>query len=107
MKKIGFFSTGIPDPNQGGSGIFNYHILKRLIEKEYFVDSYFRVSKSFIENNTNSKFLNKIKNKLNSINFIYEDNIKIRKINFFYSHLSEIHYFKKRILKKLFLNTKF
>ena len=68
-----------------------------MIEKKYLVDSYFRVSKSFIENNTNSKFLNKIKNKLNSINFIYEDNIKIRKINFFYSHLSEIHYFNKSI----------
>ncbi len=106
MKKIGFFSTGIPDPNQGGSGIFNYHILRRLIEKEYFVDSYFRVSKSFIENNTNSKFLNKIKDKLNSINFIYEDDIKIRKINFFYSHLSEIHYFNKSIevVKNLNIN---
>ena len=83
MKKIGFFSTGIPDPNQGGSGIFNYHILKRLIDKGYLIDSFFRVSKSFIENNTNSKFLNTIKNNLNSINFIYEDDIKIKKIKFF------------------------
>ena len=106
MKKIGFFSTGIPDPNQGGSGIFNYHILKRLIDKGYLIDSFFRVSKSFIENNTNSKFLNTIKNNLNSINFIYEDDIKIKKINFFFNHLSEIHYFNKSIevVKNLSIN---
>ena len=53
MKKIAFFTTGIPDPYQGGSGIFNFYILKRLIEKEYFIDCYFRVNKKFIQNNTN------------------------------------------------------
>lgn len=106
MKKIAFFTTGIPDPYQGGSGIFNFYILKRLIEKEYFIDCYFRVNKKFIQNNTNSKFLNDFKKKLNSINFIYTDDIKIRKINFFYSHLSEIHYFNKckQIVKNLNLN---
>lgn len=97
MKNIGFFSTGIPDPNQGGSGIFNYYLLKRLIEKKNKIDVFLRVNKSFLKNHSNSKFLNSIKDNLNSINFIYEDNIKIKKLNFFYSHLADVHYVKKSL----------
>jgi len=88
MKKIAFFSTGIPDPNQGGSGIFNYYLIKRLLEKNNLVDCFFRVNKKFLENHTNSNFFEKFKNDLNLVHFVYE-----KKTNNIFS-------FGKNLLKK-------
>jgi glycosyltransferase involved in cell wall biosynthesis len=79
MKKIAFFSTGIPDPNQGGSGIFNYYLIKRLLEKNYLVDCFFRVDKEFLNNHNNFSFLKKFEKKLDLVNFVYEKKEK----NFF------------------------
>ena len=72
MKKIAFFSTGIPDPNQGGSGIFNYYLIKRLLEKNNLIDCFFRVNKKFLQNHTNSNFFKKFKKDLNLVHFVYE-----------------------------------
>lgn len=72
MKKIAFFSTGIPDPTQGGSGIFNYYLIKRILEKNIQLDCFFRVNTNFLKNHVNIYHFDKLKKKINSINFIYE-----------------------------------
>jgi glycosyltransferase involved in cell wall biosynthesis len=96
MKKIAFFSTGIPDPTQGGSGIFNYYILKRLIEKKYLVDAYFRVNQNFFDKHSNRIFFNKLKKKLNKTEVIFTNN-KNKNYNnylkFGYKLLASIHLF--------------
>jgi glycosyltransferase involved in cell wall biosynthesis len=76
MKKIAFFSTGIPDPNQGGSGIFNYYLIKRLLEKNNLVDCFFRVNKKFLDNHTNPYLFEKFKKDLNYLHFVNEKKTK-------------------------------
>ena len=63
-KKVCVFTTGSADPTQGGSGIFNYYILKKLIEKKYVIDVYFRRDKIFYKEKINNKYLLKIKKKI-------------------------------------------
>jgi glycosyltransferase involved in cell wall biosynthesis len=96
MKKIAFFSTGIPDPTQGGSGILNYYILKRLIEKKYSVDAYFKVNSNFFEKHLNKIFFYKLKKKLNKTEVIFTNN-KDKNYNnylkFGYKLLEDIHLF--------------
>jgi len=74
-KKVCVFTTGSADPTQGGSGIFNYYILKKLIEKEYVIDVYFRRNKIFYKEKINNKYLLKIKKKINSIYYVNENPI--------------------------------
>lgn len=56
-KRVAVYSTGIPDPSQGGSGIFNYYVIKALLEKGYQVDGYFRAGKGFLQAHTVGTFL--------------------------------------------------
>lgn len=74
MKKVAFFSTGIPDPTQGGSGIFNYYFVKRLLEKNILLDCFFRVNSNFLKYHTHSYHFDILKKKINSINFVFEKN---------------------------------
>ena len=90
MKKIAYFSIGIPDPSQGGSGIINYYILKELINKNYLVDAFFLSNNNFLSNHAFSFFFNKIKNKLNNFHFIDVKEKKNKKLTFFYNHLKAI-----------------
>jgi hypothetical protein len=75
-KKIGFFSYGLPDPTQGGSGIFNYLILKYLISKNFNIDAYFIVEDWFTKKHINYYFYNNIKKKINKIYLIKVKNKK-------------------------------
>jgi glycosyltransferase involved in cell wall biosynthesis len=59
-KSVAVYSTGIPDPSQGGSGIFNYYVIKALIEKGYQVDGYFRASKGFLQTHTVGTYLSEL-----------------------------------------------
>ena len=63
MKKVAFFSTGIPDPTQGGSGIFNYYFVKRLLEKNILLDCFFRVNSNFLKYHTHSYHFDILKKK--------------------------------------------
>lgn len=91
MKNVALFSTGVPDPTQGGSGIFNYYIIKEL-QKKYFLDCYFRANKKFIKNHSDLKYLKEFKNI--KIYFIYEKEEK----SFFlfgFNLLAKIHFFEQ------------
>lgn len=73
-KSIAFWSTGIPDPTQGGSGVFNYYVIKTLLEKGYQVDGYFRAGENFLLENTVGIYLQELINnglKCNIINNEY------------------------------------
>ena len=91
MKKIAFFSTGAPDPSQGGSGIINFHILKKLVEKKYIVDCFFLSSKSFLKKHTTSNSLKYFDGHVNKISFFHIKPQKSKKFSFFYSYLKSIH----------------
>jgi len=60
LKKVAVYSTGIPDPSQGGSGIFNYYLIRSLLEKGYQVDGYFRASKWFLQEHTLATWLSEL-----------------------------------------------
>lgn len=60
-KRVAVYSTGIPDPSQGGSGIFNYYVIKALLENGYEVDGYFRAGKAFLQAHTVGTFLGELK----------------------------------------------
>jgi hypothetical protein len=101
--KIGFFSHGLPDPTQGGSGIFNYLILKYLIKKNYLIDAYFIVEDWFLKKHINFYFLKQIKKKIKNVYIIKVKN----KSNFFDFGLSLfkkiIHY---NLIKKIAVGKK-
>ncbi len=59
-KRVAVYSTGIPDPSQGGSGIFNYYVIRALLEKGYQVDGYFRAGKGFLQAHTVGTFLSEL-----------------------------------------------
>jgi hypothetical protein len=56
-KKILLLTIGMPDLDQGGSGIFNYLVIKHLIKNNYKVKAIFLASNSFIKNNINLNYL--------------------------------------------------
>ena len=49
VKSIALFSSGLPDPRQGGSGIFNYLVCKELLARGYKRKGYFRVGQDFMD----------------------------------------------------------
>lgn len=72
-KKVCVFTIGFADPTQGGSGIFNYYLLKKLIEKKYVIDVYFRKDKIFYKEKINTKFFLKIKKNINRVYYVNEN----------------------------------
>jgi hypothetical protein len=56
-RKYAFFSTGIPDPSQGGSGMFNYLVLRHLLEQGCKVRAYFRVNPDFVKRTMSPEYL--------------------------------------------------
>lgn len=60
LKQVALFTTGIPDPTQGGSGIFNYYVCRELLLREYDVRAFFRVSDSFLKDHTVDRFLREL-----------------------------------------------
>lgn len=52
MTRVLLLSTGIPDPTQGGSGIFNYFVTRELLLRGYETDALFRVSADFLRNHS-------------------------------------------------------
>ncbi|MHB8694020.1 MAG: glycosyltransferase [Solirubrobacteraceae bacterium] len=51
------FSTGIPDPTQGGSGIFNELVCRELLEQGCSVKAYFRAGDSFVREHIDERHL--------------------------------------------------
>jgi hypothetical protein len=72
-KKVCLLTTGSADPTQGGSGIFNYYILKELIRKKYIIDVYILKDPIFFKTKINKKYLNKLRGKINQIFYIKEN----------------------------------
>jgi glycosyltransferase involved in cell wall biosynthesis len=59
-KKVLLLTIGLPDIDQGGSGIFNYLVVKYLIENGYKPKAVFLAPKKFIEKHINSSYLSKL-----------------------------------------------
>ena len=55
VKTVGLFSTGIPDPTQGGTGIINYMIIRELLTQEFRVKTYLRVTDDFVRDSCNTE----------------------------------------------------
>jgi len=91
MKKIAFFSTGIPDHTQGGTGIFNYNLIKELVNKNYSVDVFLRVDKNFLDKYKKNFQSDDLIKKINSFNLI-EQKTNTRNLNFFFNHLKDIYW---------------
>jgi len=56
-RKLAFFSTGVTDPSQGGSGMFNYLMLKHLLEQGHRVRAYLRVDPDFAKRTMTLEYL--------------------------------------------------
>lgn len=56
-RSIAFFSTGVPDPSQGGSGMFNYLVLKHLLQQGYRTRAYLRVNLEFVKRTLTPEYL--------------------------------------------------
>lgn len=56
-RKLAFFSTGVTDPSQGGSGMFNYLTLKHLLEQGHRVRAYLRVDPDFAKRTMTPEYL--------------------------------------------------
>ena len=91
MKKIAFFSTGVPDDTQGGSGIFNYNIINELINRKYSIDVFLRSDKYFFEKYKVNVNLEYYRSNTNSFNII-EQKTSTKNLNFFYSHLKDVYW---------------
>lgn len=91
MKKIAFFSTGIPDDSQGGTGIFNSNIINELINRKYSIDVFLRTDKNFFKKYKDNINFEYYKSNTNSFNII-EQKIFTKNLNFFYNHLKDIYW---------------
>ena len=78
-RRVAFFTLGLPDPTQGGTGIFNYFLLKALLDKKFFVDCYFRVNTTFLEKHIDGRFLEEFRRKSIQVNLIYDDTTRSTK----------------------------
>ena len=61
--RIGYFSTGVADPSQGGSGNINYHILRYLLAEGYEVHSFFRVTPDFVKSHSVPAYMQELVDK--------------------------------------------
>lgn len=55
--KVAILSIGIPDPTQGGSGIFNYYVVRELLRRGCDVHALFRVNQVFLKGHTVKGYL--------------------------------------------------
>lgn len=72
QKRVAVFSIGVPDPSQGGSGIFNYYLVRELLNCGYAVEAYLRVSDDFRRNHTLDAYLEALVAKGLHVEFIAE-----------------------------------
>jgi glycosyltransferase involved in cell wall biosynthesis len=59
-KTIGLLTTGIPDPSQGGSGIFNYLVCQYLLSRGHAVKAICRVNKKIMAAHMKGEFLKEL-----------------------------------------------
>lgn len=71
--RVAVLSTGIPDPTQGGSGIFNYYVVRELLDHGYAVDAYFRVGDNFRQQHTVGTYLEELVNRGLNVEFVTDD----------------------------------
>lgn len=101
--KIAFFSTGIPDIAQGGSGIFNYYVIDELLNCGYHVDAFLRVNDNFLKKHTTDGYLRELLGKGLSIKLIQESTNLPRGL-FGFNLLAATHQLQlsERIVEKVF-----
>lgn len=58
--RVALFSTGLPDPTQGGSGIFNYYVVRELLRQGHRVTAYLRANQSFLARHTVGRYLDEL-----------------------------------------------
>ena len=91
-KKIAFFSTGVPDPTQGGSGIFNYLACDYLVRNDYEVSAFFRVNEDFLDKHSDLQYLRNLEEKGLKYHFVYEH--KQKRLIFGWRYFLEAHQFE-------------
>ena len=57
MSRVLLLSTGIPDPTQGGSGIFDHYVANELVARGHDTDALLRVSPEFLRDHTAGQHL--------------------------------------------------
>jgi glycosyltransferase involved in cell wall biosynthesis len=90
---VAFFSIGIPDPTQGGSGIFNYYVINELLDSGYQVDAFLRVNEDFIKKHTIDGYLQQLVSKGLNVELIPEPTM-IGKCLFGFKLLAAAHHLK-------------
>jgi glycosyltransferase involved in cell wall biosynthesis len=77
-KKILFFSTGIPDPGQGGSGVFNYLLCSEILKKGFSLTAFFRVNDILLGQARENKCLKDLKDQGLEFELIKEKSLENR-----------------------------
>lgn len=90
--KIAFFSTGIPDPSQGGSGIFNYLVPEHLLDRGHQVKAFLRVNERFLSEHCDLKYLPELSRKGFVYEFIREEEAPHR-LKFGWSFVLQNHHY--------------
>jgi glycosyltransferase involved in cell wall biosynthesis len=91
-KKIFYFSTGLPDPTQGGSGLINYLVVKELLNQGYKVQGLFRVNEEFIKNHCNSAYVQELE-KQGLVWRTVKEKKENRSFSFGYDFLKKTHHY--------------
>lgn len=71
--KVAYFSTGVPDPMQGGGGILNYYFLHYLLNNGHHVKAFFRVNEAFLKKHATIKHLPALAEKGLAYELVNED----------------------------------
>lgn len=74
--KIAYFSTGAPDPTQGGSGITSFLICKTLLQKGHTVKAFFRNNEDFLSKHCNLSYLEELSQRGLQYEFVNENRSK-------------------------------
>ncbi|KPK56535.1 MAG: hypothetical protein AMS22_00910 [Thiotrichales bacterium SG8_50] len=89
-KRVVLFSTGIPDPTQGGSGIFNYYVARELLRRGDSVQAFFRVNERFLQDHTVGQHLEELSGYGLEYSFVHERPYE-RTLDFGYKLLRRAH----------------
>jgi len=84
------FSTGLPDPTQGGSGIFNYLVADELLRRGYRVLAVFRVSRAFADRAITGSYLRELQERGLEVETVGED-APLRRRDFGLTALERLH----------------
>lgn len=89
-RTVALFSTGLPDPTQGGSGIFNYLVTDELLRRGHRVVAVFRVSQAFADRAITGSYLRALQERGLEVETVGEDP-PLRRRDFGISVLERLH----------------